>query len=873
VVKENERFFDTFEYSEAEFADYMAQLRLNGVDRLVANKLAVLAPGGMQVQVSSGVAFAAGFHYSQPSAINIAVDPNDEDDIRRDYVVLRLQRNLNNFILTVLKGTPGPFADPPDIERSFSYYDLVLAYIDVPIGVGTITSGMLHDARNDPDLCGWSGYGVFQDLKRLGFPTTPGVAFQTSPLTGLGWDGDAGRLLLYNGGFVPLAVEVARVLTFYPFMAIGEPAMSSPYTTQVPDVAGSVNAGVQSWDRRYQFMMGRSAVTTQTVNGVTSTSRIGTAVWGFRVGSSEDGAGDKGFELYDLGRVATGTEHFNSTGRPDATSVPLAFDGFGHVLINSVSGSAGAGAAFPHALSITDTRVNHSALNLNARSLIASTYPSISLMLNIGTPVTGHPADEPAVKRVPGVAEGTLGLVYGYGAYGSQPQSGTAFYIGPEGVMSNGIRMDRDGQVGVGWMPSFPFDCLGSSRFGGSVIGLPQATTSMRVNSLLYINAAMISENGDIIDSGSNVVIGNNTLPKYLIVHKNIKAGASMTAHQVAFECMQDAIFYGDVNIRGRLTFGTGGGSGSVIEFPADVSITGTLTVAGNGWFKSALRVDGDLDIYGFVRFHHQGSTSPYDFEVSGNQHIAQTLNVSGNVRGDQGFFIGEPTTTVQKFVPGQYSEVHGNWGVRLYQHAGEHVDGVFACGFENANWCGAGGGESNPLSGNLGHPPWEGGASRWTRVWSLYSESPSQLSQLSQMAIASPLRLTVGEGEDATEVVLPGSEMMGMRPYSSEEGLQAALRTPIATFFMGHASAMVTSPSADDQASLSEASQEMHLNVYGGPIPPEVAAPGASVSPLATSLVAIAAIQALSRRNQDLEQRLSDLERLVASLVPPAQA
>lgn len=117
--------------------------------------------GGMQITVGEGYAYIktgtgtrGGVVYGNTSPITFDLDAADSVLDRIDAIVLRYDKESNSTKLLLKKGVPAsnPVGYWPD--RSIVGYELVLKYIHVDHGIGSITEESIKDVILDETLCG-----------------------------------------------------------------------------------------------------------------------------------------------------------------------------------------------------------------------------------------------------------------------------------------------------------------------------------------------------------------------------------------------------------------------------------------------------------------------------------------------------------------------------------------------------------------------------------------------------------------------------------------------------------------------------------------------------------------------------------------------
>lgn len=827
MVKENERFFDSFSYSEAEFAEYMSRLHGTGVERFKLGELAVSPTGTMNIQVQPGEAFVDGFYYRQPDPIELAINQESLEDYRIDYVVIRVERNLNRFRLLILEGVPGE--DPPDdlLLRNTSYYDIVICMITVTQGASQITTGMLTDTRSDALLCGYSGVGVAPDPLTALSIDRPGMAFASNPYSGFGWDSANSGIVAYVNGQKPMRFLSNSTAFVAPIIHHGAPELGSTWQASPPPAMLHENAGIYSWDRRFQDFWARSRI----VSG----ERQLYQGWGWRIGTSSDGDGAGALELFDVNIYSLpGSDTGNTVVRPETSRVAIAFDVNGRIFLNRPTGATSAGPGFPHRVTISEPYVNASGLMVDNLSGLFSVGDVARIMLvpQIGAKPGGSGSEYPAKRHsLAPDARKFAGLLY---SNSNGPLQGLV--IGPDGG-TKGIVIDQSGRVGINLTPSiYDFDVMGSSMFRGGMSidgGLNISSASTGSPSIFAQREVQFYGGGwfgDTLNLGSAYDLAN---------------GAPVDGH-----------VYGDWYVHGALHFGDGGGD--EIEF-------------------NDVNIQGDLDVYGFVRFHKSASENPWSFDVTGNQHIAGKLDVGSSGRFAE-VFLGSGTNYRVSRV--STIEVWGGSGVALF-NAGTGR----SCSWQGDNWHSTQDGGLNQSIGNLGSDGAGASDSRWGRAYLIWGVDISQPSGLFQMELAQAAGEPV-ETEDGTPMMAMrrgGEEVLveppravsrirGMETFTPGEALNLVNQVRAVKFFQPMH--LLEGATEIDRAAALRASRELRINALDADMPPELSPQGAGLDPLKLSLTGLIAMQALHAENTSLRSEVSDLRAMVEALAArlPAQ-
>lgn len=121
-----------------------------GVCKNVDSEMAVTAPGGMNVRVSTGAALVKGIPHVQHSGENLSIGANGTANPRIDRVVVRVYRDgadIGKTELDVLAGTAAATPTAPNLTQTTSVWEESLAQIAVASGAGAIVTGNITDDR------------------------------------------------------------------------------------------------------------------------------------------------------------------------------------------------------------------------------------------------------------------------------------------------------------------------------------------------------------------------------------------------------------------------------------------------------------------------------------------------------------------------------------------------------------------------------------------------------------------------------------------------------------------------------------------------------------------------------------------------------
>lgn len=147
-------FFDAVDsdraYSADQISEYFDGLVSNGVYEDVGGALQVIASGGMSVSVRTGRAIINCKWVTLDAAETVTITAAHATLPRYSAVVLRLDYDARDIVLTTKDGTPASAPAKPTISPN----ELCLAYVYVDKGVNAITQANITDTRPS-DVCGW----------------------------------------------------------------------------------------------------------------------------------------------------------------------------------------------------------------------------------------------------------------------------------------------------------------------------------------------------------------------------------------------------------------------------------------------------------------------------------------------------------------------------------------------------------------------------------------------------------------------------------------------------------------------------------------------------------------------------------------------
>lgn len=145
-------------YDASDFASYFSQFIGDGVYVTPTDQLKVIAKDGLTVTVKAGKAYIDGYYYELTEDMDITLNPNSTSYSIVDLICCTL--NLSTREIKVNKKEAVSNITP---VNDGTVHELVLASIDVGVGVATITNANITDRRPDKTYCGFVE-GVVQQI-------------------------------------------------------------------------------------------------------------------------------------------------------------------------------------------------------------------------------------------------------------------------------------------------------------------------------------------------------------------------------------------------------------------------------------------------------------------------------------------------------------------------------------------------------------------------------------------------------------------------------------------------------------------------------------------------------------------------------------
>lgn len=151
------RYFDTIQYTEAQYAEVQNRFIPEGIIRGIGGELAVSAAGGMIVRVALGEAFIQGFWYKSDAVVDMVIPANSSGGTRTDAIALTLNRVTNQVVLTYVPN------NTPAVRTAGGNWEMRLATIAIPNGAASIVPANITDIRAGA-TCGFTGPGLVQKM-------------------------------------------------------------------------------------------------------------------------------------------------------------------------------------------------------------------------------------------------------------------------------------------------------------------------------------------------------------------------------------------------------------------------------------------------------------------------------------------------------------------------------------------------------------------------------------------------------------------------------------------------------------------------------------------------------------------------------------
>lgn len=154
-------------YKVTDFAEYFANLLVNGVFPNPSTNLQVLANNDMTVTLKAGPAWINGYSYMNTADLIKSIDVADGVLNRIDRLVLRYDTATRSIYAAIKKGVFASSPVAPVLQRDADAYELGIADIYVAAGAGGITQANITDLRLNSSYCGLVTFVVPIDVTAI----------------------------------------------------------------------------------------------------------------------------------------------------------------------------------------------------------------------------------------------------------------------------------------------------------------------------------------------------------------------------------------------------------------------------------------------------------------------------------------------------------------------------------------------------------------------------------------------------------------------------------------------------------------------------------------------------------------------------------
>lgn len=144
-------------YDADQMSEYWRGIIGDGVVPGYNNELEVSAGSGMAVNVASGRIYVDSKWCDNDASLSVPISAAHATLNRYTAVIAKLDRTNRTLTITTKDGTPAGSPSAPEMTRSASVTEMALAYVYVPAGSNTISSGNITDKRADTGVCGYTG--------------------------------------------------------------------------------------------------------------------------------------------------------------------------------------------------------------------------------------------------------------------------------------------------------------------------------------------------------------------------------------------------------------------------------------------------------------------------------------------------------------------------------------------------------------------------------------------------------------------------------------------------------------------------------------------------------------------------------------------
>lgn len=143
-------------YNADQMTTYFEGLVSDGVYENIGDRFRVTTANSMAVNIGSGRALLRSRWVKNDAVLTMSIDAADVQFARYDAVVLRLDltESGRDIDVAVIKGTPAPYPQVPNLTRTDDVYELLLAAVHVRKNANMILQSDIADMRSSSQ-CGW----------------------------------------------------------------------------------------------------------------------------------------------------------------------------------------------------------------------------------------------------------------------------------------------------------------------------------------------------------------------------------------------------------------------------------------------------------------------------------------------------------------------------------------------------------------------------------------------------------------------------------------------------------------------------------------------------------------------------------------------
>lgn len=247
-------------YNARDMSRYFENILSSGIFKRITNCFKVSAGSEMTLTVAPGAGLIDCQWFRAEAAESVTIPTAHAVLPRFDMVVARLDMSdsVRAITLEVLSGTPAETPAEPEIVRTATMHDLVLALVYVPAGASIITDDNITDVRENDWYCGYVHSLVDTPILKTYHSRYTATANDTTvaPINIVGFNRGTDLLTVYINGFrlapnveytinaatasitLAEAVDAGTVIDFEAY----RPIMAE----EIPDMADTVTDLVQT---------------------------------------------------------------------------------------------------------------------------------------------------------------------------------------------------------------------------------------------------------------------------------------------------------------------------------------------------------------------------------------------------------------------------------------------------------------------------------------------------------------------------------------------------------------------------------------------------------------------------------------------------